>query len=343
MELKQHKKDLRRAASTAGLMMIVFYMLSITVSFLLPFILSLFLSPYSSKFEDVYGLIAYTIQYPVIVPLLLVIFILLCGRKNGIRIREGYGKPTVPVWRMLMWIVMCAGIIYMSAYLSQILNAVLEVVVDKLFGFSLVQPEMAARESFLSKLGNVYAIILLAPFFEELLFRASIFRSLERYGQWPAAVMCGILFGLWHANYGQTLYATVMGICACFLVAKTGTVLAPYLLHLFINTIGGIQSLFVGEIDQEMLAQADISWMMENIGTLTILMILGGTILCLMLAAVIILILELVLHRETFRMAKSDTGISGGKAFLYMLTSPGMLLAWLLLIGMTFLRAVGLW
>lgn len=343
MELKQHKKDLRRASNTAGLMMIVFYALSIGVSFLLPFVLSLCMSPYSSHYEDVYQLAAYTIQYPVIVPTLLLLFWLLCGRKNGISIRKGFAKPAVPVWRMLVWIVMCAGLIYMSAYLSQFLNVILESAVDKLFGIDLVQPEMAARESLMSKIGNIYAIVLLAPFFEELLFRASIFRSLQPYGNWPAAVMCGILFGLWHANYGQTLYAAVMGICACFLVVKTGTVLAPYLLHLFINTIGGIQSLFIGGIDQEKLLEADIEWMIENIGMLSILMVMGGLILCLMLAAVIILILELVFHRETFRMGKSETGLTGGQAFLTMLTSPGMLLAWLMLIAMTVLRAVGLW
>lgn len=343
MEITQQKKDLRRAANTSGIMMILFYLLSIGAAFLVPWLVLHFVSFYDRVFQDVYAIAAYIVQYLVIVPVLLLVFRLLYGKRAGLRIGAGFCKPTVPVSRMLKWILMCCGIIYAVSYASSFANAMLTAAIESLTGFEVTAPDMAAGDSLLSKCTNILAIVILAPLFEELLFRASIYRSLERFGQWPAAIVCGLLFGLWHSNYVQTVYACVMGVCACFLAAKTGTVLSAYLLHLGINLIGGIQSLVVGNIDAEQLAAGEIEMTVEYLSSLLVVLIMGFLIIVLMLTGLILLLLELLLHRETFRLKKSETDIGFGRAMCLMLTSPGIVIACVFMLFMTLLRALGIW
>ena len=81
----------------------------------------------------------------------------------------------------------------------------------------------------------LYASIL-APVWEELLFRGYILRTLRPYGKRFAVFTSAILFGLFHGNLLQTPYALLMGLVLGYVTVEYSIVWAM-LLHMFNNLV----------------------------------------------------------------------------------------------------------
>lgn len=80
---------------------------------------------------------------------------------------------------------------------------------------------------------------ILAPLGEEVVFRGVIYGQLRKFGNVPLAVLLsGLIFGLFHGNLVQFVYAAVIGILLAIVYELYGTILAPMIFH-------GIANLFV--------------------------------------------------------------------------------------------------
>lgn len=77
--------------------------------------------------------------------------------------------------------------------------------------------------------------ILVAPFAEELIFRKLMLRPLRRFGDYSAVFLTALLFGLFHGNLTQFLYAFLGGIVLGFAVVWSGSVITSVILHMLIN------------------------------------------------------------------------------------------------------------
>jgi membrane protease YdiL (CAAX protease family) len=83
--------------------------------------------------------------------------------------------------------------------------------------------------------------VLIAPLFEETVFRGYLYPVAARSWGVPAGVLAtGALFGLTHAGqlwggWGEILLLVVVGMVLTYARAATGSVLASYLLHLGYN------------------------------------------------------------------------------------------------------------
>lgn len=74
---------------------------------------------------------------------------------------------------------------------------------------------------------------IMAPFIEEIMFRGIIFDELERKSSLKLTIIIqGLLFGIYHLNIAQGLYASVMGIVLGLILIWTGSIWAPILVHL---------------------------------------------------------------------------------------------------------------
>lgn len=84
--------------------------------------------------------------------------------------------------------------------------------------------------------------IAFAPFFEEILFRGFLYPVFARKWGIPSGiVITGVLFGLMHAaqlwgGFLQIALLIFVGIVLTFARARTGTVLASYLIHVSYNS-----------------------------------------------------------------------------------------------------------
>jgi membrane protease YdiL (CAAX protease family) len=85
--------------------------------------------------------------------------------------------------------------------------------------------------------------VLVAPLVEETIFRGYLYPLFARtFGIGPGIVLTGTLFGLMHGSqlgwtWGIVLLLILVGIIFTFVRARTGTVVASFLLHLGYNSM----------------------------------------------------------------------------------------------------------
>lgn len=92
-------------------------------------------------------------------------------------------------------------------------------------------------------------VIILAPIIEELMLRGIFFNRL-RYGLpfMTANLLQAVVFGIYHWDIIQGLYAFGIGLLLGYMYEKTGTLLVPILVHMLINASGFlIQLLEIGK------------------------------------------------------------------------------------------------
>ncbi len=99
-----------------------------------------------------------------------------------------------------------------------------------------------------SPLLSFFAVVILAPVFEEILCRGLILGTLKKVmPKWYAIVISAAIFGIIHGNPIQFIYATAVGILLGWLYTKYESILVPMLCHLAFNLV----STLVGYIDPE--------------------------------------------------------------------------------------------
>ena len=82
----------------------------------------------------------------------------------------------------------------------------------------------------------IIATFVIAPIGEELFFRGVIMGYAKRYMPPAIAILFqGVLFGLYHGNIVQGIYACILGCLLGFVAYKADTLLASMILHFSIN------------------------------------------------------------------------------------------------------------
>ena len=82
--------------------------------------------------------------------------------------------------------------------------------------------------------------------FEELLFRKWILNSARKYGNVFAVVFSALLFGIYHMNANQAIFAFLLGLLFGTITIKTGTIKYAMLLH-FLNNGYACLGMILGE------------------------------------------------------------------------------------------------
>ncbi len=77
--------------------------------------------------------------------------------------------------------------------------------------------------------------IIVAPIFEELIFRKLVLDRVGSFGEAPAVLCSALLFGLAHQNAGQFFLAFLLGLLFARIYLHTGKIVYTMLLHFMIN------------------------------------------------------------------------------------------------------------
>lgn len=92
---------------------------------------------------------------------------------------------------------------------------------------------------------QVLTLCIAAPLAEEVIFRGVMYRRLLEYADKMTAVMLSaLIFGIYHGNLVQGLYALMLGILLCFVYDSERTLLAPVFLHMTCNVTALIMMYF---------------------------------------------------------------------------------------------------
>ncbi|MBO7358176.1 MAG: CPBP family intramembrane metalloprotease [Lachnospiraceae bacterium] len=86
-----------------------------------------------------------------------------------------------------------------------------------------------------SPIPRIITVGILAPIFEELIFRKLLVDRLSRYSSFMAIIVSGLFFGLYHGNFSQFFFATGIGFLFAFLYSKTGKIHLTIILHMIVN------------------------------------------------------------------------------------------------------------
>ena len=82
---------------------------------------------------------------------------------------------------------------------------------------------------------------ILIPIVEEIIFRGLIFNRIKcQYNFLAGLLISSLLFGIYHGNIVQGIYATLLGIFLGFAYHKTKSILIPIFIHMSGNTIVSI-------------------------------------------------------------------------------------------------------
>jgi membrane protease YdiL (CAAX protease family) len=91
-------------------------------------------------------------------------------------------------------------------------------------------------------------VVLVAPFAEELFFRALIFRGTRGYwGVGPSLLMSGLAFGLFHLNPSVILPFAAIGVLFAWANEQSGSLWTSITAHAAFNTVSFALSLIVVE------------------------------------------------------------------------------------------------
>jgi membrane protease YdiL (CAAX protease family) len=104
-----------------------------------------------------------------------------------------------------------------------------------------------------------FSVCIVAPVCEELIFRKILLDRLRPFGDKIALLYSGFAFGLFHTNFGQFLFASVLGLILGYVVIKTGKIWYAIALHFIVNFFGSV------------VTQALPQWPVYGPPTLTIL------------------------------------------------------------------------
>ena len=129
---------------------------------------------------------------------------------------------------------------------------------------------------------NLLLMVIMAPIFEEIIFRKLLIDRTIKYGKGVSILLSALIFGLFHGNLNQFFYAFLIGgffayvyiktgkiiytILLAFLIGgffayvyiKTGKIIYTILLHLTVNFFGSIISVIVGNSLNNMNTMANL-------------------------------------------------------------------------------------
>jgi len=80
--------------------------------------------------------------------------------------------------------------------------------------------------------------VILAPVFEELVFRWLLYKKLSAFGARTYILFSALVFALYHVNLNQMFYAFALGLVLGGLTYYTGSIKASVALHLMVNLTG---------------------------------------------------------------------------------------------------------
>lgn len=82
----------------------------------------------------------------------------------------------------------------------------------------------------------IFLVVVLGPIAEEVLFRGVIYGKLrEGFTVTQAALISGVIFGMYHKNLVQGIYASLFGMLLAYLFEKTQSLWGAVITHMMFN------------------------------------------------------------------------------------------------------------
>ncbi|WP_028505638.1 CPBP family intramembrane glutamic endopeptidase [Ruminococcus sp. FC2018] len=124
------------------------------------------------------------------------------------------------------------------AYITSVLNRVGVSVPTS--DFSIHKPSVAAV------LIQILYVVILAPIFEEIIYRGLIIKMLSPHSKTAAVLVSALAFGLMHGNIPQAASAFATGLVYAIIAVKCGSIVPTVIIHGLNNLIVNSTDLLAG-------------------------------------------------------------------------------------------------
>lgn len=145
---------------------------------------------------------------------------------------EGLPFHAVPVGDAVLYIALGCMVCMLANYPANLVAQLQE-----RFGFSGTLPEspLTNDPAVIALYG--LCVVVIPPLVEEIMFRGVVLQSLRRYGDGFAVLVSAILFGLYHGNLIQIVFAFLSGLALGFVAVRTNSLLPSMLIHCLNNGV----------------------------------------------------------------------------------------------------------
>lgn len=224
----------------------------------------------------------------------------------------------------------CIFITYFLMITANIIGIILNSLIGNATGNGAVNPLMDVIDG-LSPVAMILFAAVLAPIWEELLFRKFLIDRVVNYGEVTAMLMSGVMFGLYHGNLAQCTYAFAIGCFFAFIYIRTGKIGYTIAIHMIINGFSTFLTKFM--LDginiskmQGYLTSGDtegyMNFVQEHMAALAGVAMIGMFVI---VAIIVGLVLAIVL-RKKFVFEHHEEEIEKGNRFKTAVLNPGMIL-----------------
>lgn len=233
--------------------------------------------------------------------------------------------------RFLRVLIVCFPIMYIGNLIGTLLSAALS-------GGQAANPlqTMVGDESWLRFL----VIPILAPIFEEYLFRKQLIDRSVKYGEKNAMVFSALCFGLFHMNLFQFFYAFGLGLVFAYVYIRTRKLRYTVILHILINFLGSVFAPWLmGKADFAAVSQLDPADMAGAVTPWTVAFMLYALLLVGLSVAGIVILLR---SRRSLVFERAEEELEKGERFRTVYVNVGFILFLLICLAVIVLNLLGI-
>ena len=250
----QIKKHCRKTYSIIALTLTVCYLLTFGIVQLVSYLLSDTLADNSLNLPSstINAILGYWPMYIICFPLVFLVF-------SRIKTSQPEKNRLGPV-SFLKYFSVCFPVILIGSIIGNVLSMLLSNgksqnnLVELISAFDPVV---------------IITTTILAPVFEELVFRKGIIDRTKQYGEFTSVIFSALCFGLFHMNFFQFFYSFGVGLILGYIYMRTGKILYTIIMHFILNTLSSfIAPLLLAKADYynfiEMLEQQNIEGILSS-------------------------------------------------------------------------------
>jgi len=242
---------------------------------------------------------------------------LLIRQVPGVQMKKHNMKPT----QLLGAFTISYALMYLSNLAGQFFTNIIGIIKG-----SPVDDAIADLVSELNPLTALFVMVLLAPALEEWIFRKLLVDRTIRYGEGTAIFLSGLMFGLFHGNLNQFVYTFLVGAFWAFIYVKTGRLRYTIYLHMALNFMGSVGSLFfldaISTLEGGSSAMNGFHFLLGMLLPLAIVIPYLIVVFGLVISGIVLL----VTNWKRFRLIPAELFIPKEKRFSVIFLNVGMIL-----------------
>jgi len=245
-------------------------------------------------------------------------------------------KKKMGFWKIVLTVIIGSGI----CGVGMVIGTVVGELITLPFGVSASDNNSLGNLMMMSDpFWRILTVGILAPIFEELIFRKLLIDRVIKYGEFCAIMMSGIMFGLFHGNFAQFFFATGLGMLFAFVYARTGKIWYTMLLHMVVNMTTSVITTplamkvlehmeVINKISELSTRPNELMAYLENPEVMQVygyMMVYACWMMFLAVCALTGVILFFVFLKK-FKLKETPMGVKNGTVFLKSFVNGGMIL-----------------